>query len=50
MIKAYSSTIIDIPVDAVWDQVSNFNGLPNWHPAATDSQIEPGHVLSLIHI
>lgn len=43
MIKAYSSTIIAAPVDRVWAQVRDFNGLPNWHPAATDSKIEEGH-------
>lgn len=43
MIKAYSSTIIAVPVDRVWDRVRDFNGLPNWHPAATDSRIEDGH-------
>ncbi len=42
MIKAYSSTIIALPVNDVWERVSDFNGLPLWHPAATDSQIEPG--------
>jgi len=43
MIKAYSSTIIAVPVDKVWERVRDFNGLPNWHPAATDSKIEDGH-------
>lgn len=43
MIRAYSSTIIALPVDLVWERVRNFNGLPHWHPAATDSQIEAGH-------
>lgn len=43
MINAYSSTIIRVPVDHVWDRVRDFNGLPNWHPAATDSRIEDGH-------
>jgi Polyketide cyclase / dehydrase and lipid transport len=42
MIKAYSSTIISAPVEKVWKQASDFNGLPNWHPAACDSQIEDG--------
>ncbi|MCX8509346.1 MAG: SRPBCC family protein [Rhodobacteraceae bacterium] len=27
----------------VWDRVKDFNGLPNWHPAATDSRIEATH-------
>jgi hypothetical protein len=43
MIKAYSSTLIAVPVDQVWARVRDFNGLPNWHPAATDSRIEDGH-------
>ncbi len=42
MIRAYSSTIIVVPVDQVWERVRDFNGLPNWHPAATDSRIEEG--------
>ncbi len=43
MIHAFSSTIIQVPVDVVWDRVKDFNGLPNWHPAATDSHIEEAH-------
>ncbi|EAQ02055.1 hypothetical protein OB2597_20561 [Pseudooceanicola batsensis HTCC2597] len=43
MIKAYSSTIIALPVSQVWERVRDFNGLPIWHPAATDSRIEEGH-------
>lgn len=43
MIKAYSSTIIAVPADQVWARVREFNGLPSWHPAATDSKIEDGH-------
>lgn len=43
MIKVFSSTIIDVPVDLVWNRVKDFNGLPNWHPAATDSKIESPH-------
>lgn len=43
MIKAYSSTVMALPVDRVWERVRDFNGLPNWHPAATDSRIEDGH-------
>ncbi|MEP5731101.1 MAG: SRPBCC family protein [Sulfitobacter sp.] len=43
MIRAYTSTLISVPVVQVWERVRDFNGLPNWHPAATDSQIEKGH-------
>lgn len=43
MIKAYSSTIIAVSTSRVWARVRDFNGLPSWHPAATDSKIEDGH-------
>ncbi len=43
MIYAYSSTVISLPVEKVWNRVRDFNGLPNWHPAATDSHIEDGY-------
>ena len=43
MIKVSSSAIIKVPVDQVWARAKDFNGLPNWHPAATDSKIEDGH-------
>lgn len=42
MARAYASTIIDAPVEAVWAVVRDFNGLPDWHPGATDSEIEEG--------
>jgi hypothetical protein len=43
MIKVFSSTLINVPVDQVWDRAKDFNGLPKWHPAATDSRIEDTH-------
>ena len=42
MAKAYASTIIDAPVEAVWEIARNFNGLPDWHPAVARSEIEDG--------
>lgn len=42
MIKVMVSTIIDAPLSEVWRIVSDFNGLPNWHPAAGESRIEDG--------
>ncbi|WP_163506674.1 SRPBCC family protein [Fodinicola acaciae] len=42
MPKAYSSAVIPAPVEAVWDLVSDFNGLPSWHPAITDSKLTAG--------
>ena len=48
MIKVYSSTIIQVPVVDVWQRVRDFNGLPAWHPAATDSRIEAPHEAGVI--
>lgn len=42
MIKVHVSTIINAPLSKVWKIVSDFNGLPNWHPAAGESRIEDG--------
>lgn len=42
MAKAYASIIIDAPVEAVWAVARDFNGLPGWAPALTDSVIEGG--------
>lgn len=42
MAEAFASAVIDAPVEAVWDIVRNFNGLPDWHPAIADSVIEAG--------
>lgn len=42
MIDIHVSTVIAAPLDAVWRLASDFNGLPRWHPAATDSRIEEG--------
>lgn len=42
MAKAYASTIIEAPVEAVWATVRDFDALPKWNPAVTDSEIEGG--------
>jgi uncharacterized protein YndB with AHSA1/START domain len=42
MAKAYASTIIEAPVEAVWATVRDFDALPAWNPAVTDSEIEDG--------
>ncbi|MGH6610253.1 MAG: SRPBCC family protein, partial [Burkholderiaceae bacterium] len=42
MIRVYTSSVIDAPADAVWREVRDFNGLPNWHPAIAESRIEAG--------
>ena len=42
MIKVYTSSVIDAPADAVWAQVRDFNGLPQWTPFVAESRIEEG--------
>ena len=42
MIKVYTSSVIDAPADAVWAQVRDFNGLPQWTPFVAESRIEKG--------
>lgn len=42
MATAYASKIIEAPVEAVWDAVRDFNGLPSWHPVIDRSEIEDG--------
>lgn len=42
MARAYASTILDAPVEAVWDVIRDFNGLPAWNGAIARSEIEDG--------
>lgn len=42
MARAFASTIVDAPVEAVWAVARDFNGLPDWNPGVIDSEIEDG--------
>lgn len=42
MTKIFTSSVIDAPIDAVWEKIRDFNALPEWHPAIGDSRIENG--------
>lgn len=42
MPKPYASGVVPAPADKVWEVVRDFNGLPNWHPAPSASEIEGG--------
>lgn len=42
MAHAYASIILKAPVQAVWNLVRDFNGLPTWAPAIAKSAIEDG--------
>ena len=40
MVKVVKSTVLEAPVEAVWDVLRDFNGHDTWHPAVADSHIE----------
>lgn len=40
MVKLVVSTILDTPIEAVWEVLRDFNGHDRWHPAVASSQIE----------
>lgn len=42
MVKIVKSTVLEAPVEAVWEVLRDFNGHDRWHPAVADSQIERG--------
>lgn len=42
MVKVQVSTVMNAPLEAVWDVVRDFNGHESWHPAVASSQIERG--------
>ncbi len=42
MVNLFVSTVIDAPIEAVWEIVRDFNGHDRWHPAVADSAMERG--------
>jgi NADPH:quinone reductase-like Zn-dependent oxidoreductase len=42
MTRVYASTVLDAPIERVWQILRDFNGHDRWHPAITTSRIEAG--------
>ena len=42
MVKVSKSTILEAPVETVWEVLRDFNGHDQWHPIVADSVIEKG--------
>ncbi|MEM7059112.1 MAG: SRPBCC family protein [Pseudomonadota bacterium] len=42
MVKVLRSTVLDAPVEDVWDVLRDFNGHDQWHPAVAESHVERG--------
>ncbi|MEP3277286.1 MAG: SRPBCC family protein [Stappiaceae bacterium] len=44
MVKVIRSSVLQAPVEQVWDVVRDFNGHDHWHPAVATSTIERGEM------
>ncbi|MEM8762047.1 MAG: SRPBCC family protein [Pseudomonadota bacterium] len=42
MVKVIRSTVLEAPVEAVWEILRDFNGHDRWHPAVETSAVERG--------
>lgn len=42
MVKVVKSTVLDAPIEAVWEVLRDFNGHDQWHPAVAESHVERG--------
>ena len=42
MVQVQRSTVLDAPLEAVWEVLRDFNGHDRWHPAVSTSRLEGG--------
>ena len=42
MVTVFETSVIDAPIDKVWEVVRGFQNLVNWHPAIAKIEIENG--------
>lgn len=40
MVTVFETSVIDAPIEKVWEVVRGFNDLPKWHPDIANSKIE----------
>ena len=48
MVRVIRSTILNAPVDDVWNVIRDFNGHDQWHPAVATSRIERGNPSDMV--
>ena len=48
MVKVIRSTVMDAPVEDVWEVIRDFNGHDQWHPAVATSAIERGNPSDMV--
>jgi hypothetical protein len=42
VVRVVKSTVLNAPVEAVWEVLRDFNGHDRWHPIVADSVVEKG--------
>ncbi|WP_420404268.1 SRPBCC family protein [Nisaea sp.] len=42
MVRVLRSTVMEAPVEQIWEVLRDFNGHDRWHPAVTASAVERG--------
>ena len=42
MARAHASSVINAPIEQVWNRIRDFDGMPKWHPGIAQSKIEGG--------
>lgn len=40
LVNVKESSVIDAPIEQVWEKIRDFNSLPDWYPSVIDSHIE----------
>ena len=48
MVRVIRSTVLNAPIEAVWNVVRDFNGHDKWHPVVATSQIERGNPSDMV--
>jgi hypothetical protein len=48
VVKVFKSTVLNAPVETVWDVLRDFNGHDRWHPVVATSQIERNNPSDLV--
>ena len=43
MARAHASSVINAPIEQVWNRIRDFDGMPKWHPGIAQSKIEGGN-------
>ena len=43
MVRIVKSTVLDAPIEDVWEVLRDFNGHDEWHPAVADSKVDQGY-------